>query len=188
MLVLKEQRRYKDQAADSALVASVTAGDKQALGALYDRHAARLRRVAIGVLGSTRDAEDVVHDVFLEFWQNSVTYDPRKSYLSCWLRRRTRSRAIDRRRASTVRRSYWHREIGEAEPIAEESMVDGEKSVAPEHLASLPPSQREVIVLMYWRGHTCQELAAELGVPLGTVKSRLSAGLRKLRRTLRDVQ
>src|SRR5687767_7686778 len=83
---------------DEELVARMSRADRVALATLYERHAPRLRSVALRVLGDATEAEDVVHDVFIEVWRRSADYSPERGSVSAWLGLRLRSRAIDRLR------------------------------------------------------------------------------------------
>lgn len=171
-----------DHAVDRALRASVATGDTEVLGILYDRHAKPLLGLAIAVLGNARDAEDLVHDVFMQLWQNTGTYDPQKGTLSYWLQMRLRSRAIDRHRSLATQlkyqQSHYHLESAEQTDAA----PNLEHLIVVEYLTMLSATQRQVVQMMYWKGFTCQEIAAVLKVPIGTIKSRLAAALRILRK------
>ena len=175
-----KNRPYEaDHAMDKALMASVAGGDAKALGLVYDRHAKRLLGLAIAVLGNARDAEDLVHDLFMQLWQNPQAYDPEKGTLNYWLQMRLRSRAIDRHRSLAVQLKHqqntYHLEANQP------SAPDLEELIVVEYLVMLSAPQREVVEMFYWEGYTCQELATMLNVPVGTVKSRLAAALKILR-------
>lgn len=178
----KTDRYAADHAIDRALMAAVADGNSEALGTLYDRHVKRLLGLAIATLGNPRDAEDLVHDLFMTLWQSPEAYDPGKGTLGYWLQMRLRSRAIDRHRSLAVRARYQQREYHLAADAHNAVEPDVEELVAMEYLVSLSATQREVVQLMYWEGYTCQELAKRLNVPVGTIKSRLAASLRILRR------
>lgn len=164
--------------------------DPEALGALYDLHAPALLILAERVLGSRGEAEDLVHDVFLEVWQRLSTYDPRRGSVSTWLRVRLRSRAIDRLRAQATRRSMVREASVEALPHAS---VDSVRPAA-EHesdrqrlfatIEGMTDLQREVLALAYFEGLTQREIAERVGIPVGTVKSRLAGAVDSLRRHL----
>src|SRR5262245_50133881 len=86
---------------DTVLVAAVAAGDRGALARLYDRYAVTLLAVGQRILGGRREAEDLVHDVFLEAWRQASGYDPARGTVRAWLLVRLRSRALDRHRAAS---------------------------------------------------------------------------------------
>jgi RNA polymerase sigma-70 factor (ECF subfamily) len=166
---------------DGAAVAAMARGDSHGLAALYGRYAATMLATARRILGDPRAAEDVVHDVFLEAWRQAFTYDPARGSVRTWLLVRLRSRALDRCRAAVLRRTV-------AEPP--ETADEDDASELPDHqrlrriLHDLPPEQRAVLEHAYFAGLSASEIAAELGIPIGTVKSRLGAGLKKLRAAL----
>jgi RNA polymerase sigma-70 factor (ECF subfamily) len=166
--------------ADSIDIQAMAGGDRGALARLYDRHAPTLLALGLSMLRNRPEAEDLLHDVFLEAWRQAAAYDPQRGSVRTWLLVRMRSRALDRRR-SAVRCSTLR---ADAEPIVPES-------AAPEPwlrdaLASLPSEQRTVLELAYFEGLSATSIASRTGVPTGTVKSRLAAGLGKLRSALRD--
>src|SRR5262245_29015389 len=85
---------------DVSLIQAVATGDRRGLGGLYDRYAPVLMALGIRMLGARREAEDLVHDVFLEVWRQAHDYDPRRGSVRTWLLMRARSRALDRRKAA----------------------------------------------------------------------------------------
>ena len=170
---------------DYQLIAELSRGNRDALAQLYRRHGPQLLGLALHILQHQGDAEDLVHDVFLEAWQRADTYDVKRGTVRAWLLIKTRSRAIDRLRAL---RSL--REQGLLPPGADDSdqfignddiTQPSEQSLARRALAGLPSSQRTVIELSYFQGMTYQEIATHCRIPMGTVKSRLAAAIGKLR-------
>jgi RNA polymerase sigma-70 factor (ECF subfamily) len=172
---------------DVDLVRQMAAGVEEALAALYDRHARTLMAAGMHVLRDAADAEDVVHDVFLEAWRKATSYDPRRGTVRAWLLVRMRSRCLDRLRAAAVRRDVDPHEVpvpaAAVSPNADAWQDDGDRVVSALH--QLPEGQREVMQLIYVRGMTSQQAGAALGVPTGTVKSRVRLALRALRQVLR---
>ena len=173
--------------ADRALVAALQQGDRRALATLYDRHAPQLLGLALRILKDRTDAEDLLHDVFLEAWNKAASFDPARGTVRAWLVTRVRSRSIDRLRSLNTARNHA---MAEARARPEESDPQDDPSDGPdrrrarEALRSLPPEQRQVIELAYFAGLTCSEIGARVDIPVGTVKSRLSAALAKLRKGL----
>ncbi len=178
---------------DKALVYAVAAGDRRALSQLYDRYAAALLGVALAVLrGSRAEAEDLLHDVFVEIWQHAGDYDPARASVRTWMTLRMRSRALDRLKSAGRSRAS---SLDEAPHLA--NVVDADRASeqspdhAPDHavvrraLGGLPAEQRDVIRLQYYEGLSSAEVAERLGVPIGTVKSRTAAVMRKLGGALR---
>jgi RNA polymerase sigma-70 factor, ECF subfamily len=173
----------EEPALDAELVARMARGDREAAGELYDRHSATLFALALRILGARGEAEDLVHDVFLEAWRHAAEYDPARASVRAWLAVRTRSRALDCRKSARVSRS-----VGLPEEWLE-SPADSARE--PGHvvdqgrlrhvLVALPPEQREVLVLGYFEGLSSSEIAERLALPIGTVKSRVAAALGRLR-------
>jgi len=169
---------------DHTLVQQIVAGDRMALAHLYDRYAALLLSVARRILGDGRDPEDLVHDVFLEVWKRASGYESSRASVRTWLLVRLRSRALDR-----VKSAHATRMI----PRPLERFVnvpDEEREAAPDTraLASaigmLTEDQRCVVELAYFEGLSGAEIALRVSIPIGTVKSRLSAAITRLRSEL----
>lgn len=172
---------------DEVAWAAVARGDSRALSELYDRHAGLLVGVAYRLLGNRQDAEDLVHDVFVEAWGRARDFDARRGSVRRWLLVRLRSRGIDRLRSLETLRRHQQSEAAAqsaAPPAAspEWSPCDAERVRA--LLRTLPDEQRALVELAYFEGLSHAELAARSGIPIGTVKSRLFAAIEKLRRGL----
>ncbi|HEY3493142.1 MAG TPA: sigma-70 family RNA polymerase sigma factor [Polyangiaceae bacterium] len=172
--------------ADALVVARMARGDRAALAVLYERHAGRLLALALHVLGNRAEAEDVLHDVFVEAWRHAADYSEQRGSVAAWLALRTRSRSIDRRRAPARARAVPLEASEPAEahdPAAEPGRIfdRGRLSSA---LAVMPADEQEVIVLGYFEGLSSSEIAERLGKPIGTVKSRTRSALQKLREML----
>jgi RNA polymerase sigma-70 factor (ECF subfamily) len=175
---------------DERLVRAVAEGDREALGTLYDRYAPAMLAVGQRVLGSAREAEDLVQDVFLEAWHRARHYDAARGSVRTWLMLRLRSRAIDRKRAAQRNRKV---DLDEAK-LAEQSSTDGDSMSAREAsalrglLAELSLEQQAVLELGYFSGLSCAEIATRLDVPIGTVKSRMSRAIAHLRLRLQSTE
>lgn len=173
-----------DDADDVALVGAIAAGDRAALGALYDRHGSLLLALALRIVRDRREAEDLLHDVFLEVWRSAGDYDRGRGRVRTWLVVRMRSRALDVAKSARVARRSGD------ETVLERAAGDDDLGGAPDRqrvrlaLAALGDDQRAVLELAYFDGLTCTDIAARLAIPVGTVKSRLAAGLERLRRVL----
>jgi RNA polymerase sigma-70 factor (ECF subfamily) len=168
---------------DDALIVEVARGDRAALSALYDRHVAVMSALAHRILGNERDAEDLIHDVFVEVWQRAGDFDPGRGSVKTWLLVRVRSRCLDRKKSPAVKkRRAMPAEEDVSGPDARDHAdvaLDGQKLHAA--LGTLPQDQRSVLILGYFEGLSSSEIALRLEIPIGTVKSRVSAALSKLR-------
>lgn len=166
------------------LMARVRARDAAAFEALYDAHHRLVYGVAMRMLGDVAAAEDVTQTIFLKLWSAPHLFE--SGNFAGWLVRMTRNRALDVLRS----KSYRHEELPESEPsndMLEETAfahLDADRVRAA--LAQLPAEQRELIELGFFSGVTHEEMARRTGIPLGTVKTRIRSGLRKLRASLAD--
>lgn len=167
---------------DIRLVTAIAAGSGEALGRLYDRHANRVLGVALAILRSRRDAEDLLHDVFIEVWQKAKVYDRTRGPVAYWLTLRTRSRAIDRQRAQHNRNNFEEQAASDANRLAATAREQVDKLDVYTRLENLPEEQRQAMCLAYIHGYTSKEIAALMDVPEPTVKSRLQRGLVRMRR------
>lgn len=174
---------------DESLMAAAAVGDESALADLYDRHAGAMLGVALRILKLRQDAEDLVHDVFVEAWQKAADFDVGRGSVRSWLMVRVRSRGVDRLRSLSAARRRGLLGDGEGPPEAEGAPVapvwDGpDRARARKALDGLPDAQRALVELAYFEGMTCSEMAAHCEIPIGTVKSRLAAAMDKLRDAL----
>ncbi|MCO7222806.1 sigma-70 family RNA polymerase sigma factor [Pleionea sp. CnH1-48] len=172
---------------DSVIVMErVKQGDKQALSQLYDIYAERLFSVACSILRDREDSEDLIHDVFLEVWNKARHYDAKRGSLNSWLVMLTKSRAIDRYRALKHLRESKREPSDFSMPIVDKNMNSLlENREVSKALRKLTVSQQKMIELSYLKGLTHQEIASQCNLPVGTVKSRLSAALNGLRRLMK---
>jgi len=170
---------------DEALVQALAARDSSALADLYDRYGRLAFSLAVRIVGSPETAEEIVQEAFLSVWRGAATYRADRAAVRTWLLSITHHRSIDAVRRRTAR--------VQTAPIEDDAQFVGEQDVWADvsrsletaeirsALVSLPNEQRESIELAYFGGMTYPEIAAQLNVPLGTVKSRLRLGLHKLR-------
>ncbi len=177
--------RYAD-ASDTVLLRKIEQGDQEAFLTLYRRYANLVYSMALKVLRNPQWAEDVTQDVFMKLWQRSGLYDPGRGKFSTWLLSVTRFAAIDRlryegRRATASSDAHEGPYTEEAQAARIDHALWEQGQELRMLLEQLPPEQRQVIELAYFGGLTHKELAEQLGLPLGTVKSRLRLGLQKLR-------
>ena len=170
---------------DAKLVHAVAKGDRVALAQLYDRFAPILMAVATRILGDRREAEDLLHDVFLEVWRQAADYDAARGSVRAWMLIRLRSRAIDRRKSAGSARVVsleTERGVEDRETsVGEDPALAPDRTAVRHALANLPEEQRIVLELGYFEGLSSSEIAARIDAPIGTVKSRVAAALAKLR-------
>jgi RNA polymerase sigma-70 factor (ECF subfamily) len=169
-----------------SLLQQIASGDGDAFRRFYDRYASLAFTFALRLLGARSDAEDLVQEVFLQVWRQAQSYSPERGSPEAWLITMTRSRAIDKLR------SMRRRDMSPLSPD-EPARMEGGAQVAPPTeaseaklmlqgvLARLPETHRMVLELAYFDGLTQSEIAARIREPLGTVKTRMRAGLERLR-------
>lgn len=178
-----------DAPTDAELVRRVTGGDRQAFGELYDRYCRQAYSLARRICVDQEFAEDVVQEAFLALWRDPARFDPARGAFGSWLLTLVHHRAVDAVRKEAVQRKRTVSGVEEvaerlvppgpgADQVALAGMVGGQVREA---LGQLPEEQREVIALAYFGGYTQCEVSALTGLPLGTVKSRTFAGIRRLR-------
>lgn len=177
-----------DRAGDGALVVAIGRYHHGALAEAYRRHAGAVHALACRVLGRGPRADDVTQEVFVELWRRPERFDSARGTLRTYLMTIAHARAVDLLRSETARRAREERTARETatagydiEHHAWDLAVAEQVRTA---LAGLPPEERRAIELAYFGGHTYREVATMLGEPEGTVKSRIRAGLRRLRALL----
>jgi RNA polymerase sigma-70 factor (ECF subfamily) len=176
-----------DPAVDAELVLAMARGQTDALAKLYDLHAPVMLALAQRILGSKNDAEDLVHDVFLEAWRRAADYDPERGTVRAWLVLRTRSRAIDTLKSAKVSRTVSVGDSGWLERLlggSEDVSASADRDLVRRTLRDLPEDQRMVLLLGYFEGLSSSEIAERLATPIGTVKSRVAKALLRLREAL----
>lgn len=166
---------------DDTLARAFSARERWAFDEAYRRYSALLYSAAYNVLQDPADAQDCVHDVLVRVWKNPNAYHTTRGHVRNFLVVCVRNDAISRRR-SLQRRSVLVDRLAQQTPSSEDfEPVDFiQHRRLHDALNALPEEQRAPLVLAYFRGKTHVEIARELGAPLGTVKSRISLGLRKL--------
>jgi RNA polymerase sigma-70 factor (ECF subfamily) len=171
---------------EAVLLAAVAKGDRVAFSQLYDRMQPRVLGLSMRVIRDISHAEEVSQEVFLEVWQLAASFDAEKGSAVSWILRKAHSRSIDRVRSSQSGRARDLR-IGVrdlAEPSADvfETValkINSEK--VERALGTLPVNQREAVSLAHLGGYSHSEVSQMLQVPIGTVKTRIRAGIDRLR-------
>jgi RNA polymerase sigma-70 factor (ECF subfamily) len=172
-------------ASDAALVVAIGRFRQDALAEAYRRHGGAVYALAHRLLGERALAEEVVQEVFLRLWNAPERFDPFRGSLRSYLLAHAHGRAVDLLRAERSRRSREERDARATPPtdydIEREVMDLTVAEHVKEAVATLPAEERRAIELAYFGGHSYREVAALLDEPEGTVKSRIRAGLRRLR-------
>ncbi len=185
--------QIRSEPTDVDLVSQIARGVSGAVRELYRRFSSMAYSLALRIGGDEADAEEVLVDSFFQVWKQAERYDTSRGTVAGWILNIVRSRAIDSMRSRLrVVRSLQKVKDGEEEaPMAspppnpeKQAMVRERQSVVQEALQTLPEDQRVVIELGYFSGLSQSEIAAELGQPLGTVKTRMRLVMQKLRRAL----
>jgi RNA polymerase sigma-70 factor, ECF subfamily len=167
---------------DLATVTAMKSGDQNALAELYDRYSSVVYAVALRVLGDAAAAEDILQEVFLQLWRNPAAFDAARGNLGSWLAVITRNRAID-----ALRRRKPETDIEDVVvSVAPDFAAEADRSRAAEKvrsvLGTMSSPQRSALEMAYFQGMSHSEIAAKTGEPLGTIKTRIRAGLLVLRK------
>ena len=187
--VTRPARRPEGDSGDADLIARVRAGERGAVDDLYDRFRRPAFALARRILADDILAEDVVQDVFLTVWRDPYAYDGARGSFASWLMAMVHHKAVD-----AVRREESHRRrqnraeddlVLSAPTSARDVEDDAWTRLVAERvrtaLGTLPDAQREALTLAYYGGYTQREVAALTRAPLGTVKTRMLAGMRRLK-------
>jgi RNA polymerase sigma factor (sigma-70 family) len=168
---------------DEEVLTAIAGGDDQGLAELYDRYGRVAYGLAYRVLRDQVLAEDAVQDAFLAIWRSADGYRRERAKPSTWILTLVHRRAVDLVRREDRRRAERLDETPEATgaSVPEEADLREKRTAVQAALRELPQDQRQALELAYYGGFTQSELAERLGVPLGTIKSRMFAGLTRLR-------
>ncbi len=174
---------------------AIARGDEAALAQLYDQTSRLVYGLVLRIVREPSTAEEVTLEVYMQVWRSASNYDTSRGSVNAWLATAARSRALDWLRSKQAR---LHRDAQTAEALPEiaDLATNPEQSLAQRQqsmlirqaLAGLPPDQRVALDLGFYSGLTHSEIAEQLNVPLGTVKSRIRMGMNKLREILGPMQ
>ena len=182
---LNKKSNFVLTVAESHIVQLLNAGDKKAMGLIYDQYAGTLYGVVFNMVKSEDAAKEILQESMIKVWKNSRKYDAGKAKLFTWLVRITRNTAIDYLRSQKARTEH---EIQKASSDVRSNVVHirPEHMDVANHLNSLEHKYKEVLYALFYMGMTQQEVSDHFNMPLGTVKTRLKIGLRELRKIFNE--
>ena len=191
MLRTPDRQREDARDDDDQLITRAVAGDRGAFESLYDRYSAAVFGVALKMLGDREVAEDAVQEIFWRVWRRLASFDRSRAFAP-WLFGIAHNYCIDELRRRKVRPQPVYEDdvhpilsdIPDDVDVGEAAALADQRRILREALDQLPEEQRQALLLAYYGGLTQQEIAARLGNPLGTVKTRMRLGLQKLRALL----
>ena len=191
MMVAVRGLRPVEPPQEQQILERMARGDGEALRELYDRHARAIYSLAVRILRSQPDAEDIVQEVFAQAWTQAGRYDASRGTVAAWLLMQARSRAIDRLRSRKLRpegatSTFDTRDPSEG-PDAQAMAGEYARRVR-EALRSLSDPQRTALELAFFEGLTYSQVAEHLNQPIGTVKTRIRQGLLRLKAALDDAR
>jgi len=169
---------------EAELIRGLKAKDEKALAILYDRYAAALYGIVFKIVKEKELAEDVMQEAFVKMWNNFRDYDESKGRLFTWILNVARNLAIDKTRSKAFKNSYLEISSDQREVVHSREMSTSQ----PEYIGMkdlikhLREEEKQMVDLIYFQGYTRTEVADELGLPLGTVKTRIRAAVIKLRK------
>lgn len=190
--VVMTEELAENTPSDELLATRIAARDVNAFGSVYDRYAQSVYAMAAHMLGVS-EAEEAAQEIFMRLWHKAAQYDPARGEFSHWFMSIARNHILDKLRARGERQRVVAAEeidlvLAEApDPkvdVLEQVWQNQRGAVLLQALQRIPAEQRRVIVLAYFGGLSQSEIAAQIAVPLGTVKKRIRLGLQKLRASL----
>ena len=179
----RAMRGHAGDTSQEALLARVARGDEDALGQLYDQFGRVAYGLALRILRDERLAEDAVQEAFLAVWRQAASYRADRAKAQTWVLTLVHRRAVDLVRREERRRADLlepETEAGSGRSAADDAELRHRRAAVQRALEQLPHDQREPIQLAYYAGLSQSELAERLGQPLGTIKSRMFTGLKRL--------
>ncbi len=172
--------------ADEDLMSLVEGGDAEAFAVLYDRHSRAAYSLAHRMMGEKQAAEDLTQEAFIKIWRAATSYRAERGSVRTWILSIVHNRGIDQLRSLASRRRTQEK-VEASAPKSQpseaftESWRNSQGEQVREALKTLPSEQLKILELAYFSGYTHVEIAEVLGLPLGTVKSRMRLGLKKMK-------
>jgi RNA polymerase sigma-70 factor (ECF subfamily) len=182
---------------DLELMKAIQAEDPNALSQLYDRYNGILKALILRVIHNEAEADDLLQEIFMEIWNQAKNFSSQKGKPLGWMVTLARRRAIDglRKKQAYARAEERLQNETEQQPDAwahnateEEIVLSDTRDLIRKVIAGLPPAQQEAIDLAFFRGMSQREIAAKTNTPLGTVKTRLELGLKKIYDGLKELR
>jgi RNA polymerase sigma factor (sigma-70 family) len=170
---------------EEELVLGLRNREKVAVEALYDNYSASLYGVIFRIVNETAIAEDILQETFVKIWQSFSSYSPDKGRLFTWMVNIARNLSIDKVRSKDFRNQNKNQELENTVNLIDEqnnTVYKPELLGIKDLVQTLKPEQKSILDLVYFKGYTHVEVADELGVPLGTVKTRLRMAIQELRK------
>lgn len=175
---------------DLELIRKICNRDRSAFDLFFDRYAQIIFNLCVRILKDTGEAEDVMQEIFMQIWKEAERFDAARASVKTWLFTIARSRSLDRYRSrKTVRQRFEENPVEDLSTLIGHEDAEGENVLRHYVLTALnflTGEQRQVLELSYYQGLTQEEIAEQLGEPLGTIKSRIRAALIKLRSFLSE--
>ncbi|SRR5581483_4493449 len=197
MKALLEEPEEITAAEDAAIMRAIARRNSNALAKLYDRYSGILKALILRVVHDEAEAEDLLQEIFMQIWRQAKNYSPKKGQALGWIVTLTRRRAIDRLR----KRQAYHRATERLETHTEQQpeswlhnridndiLQDDLRQFLCARIDALPPFQKQAIELAFFKGMSQREIAVATNTPLGTIKTRLELGLRKLYDSVRGIR
>ena len=182
---------------DLDLMLGIQSGDADALSQLYDRYSGIVKALVLRIIHNDTEADDLLQEVFMEIWNQAKNFSAEKGKPLGWMVTLTRRRAIDalRKRQAYARAEERLQAEPEQQPLAwvqnttEKEIEAGDTRVLmAKVINSLPEAQQQVIELAFFQGMSQREIASHTNIPLGTVKTRLELGLKKIYDGLKELK
>ncbi len=192
----KVSGRSVEDMTDEMLMTAISAGDSDALGALFDRYGGVIKSVVMKTLHNEAESEDLLQEVFVEVWNRADKFSEKKGKPLGWIVTMARRRAIDKVRSRSAYQRATDRFQAEIEENPNSRVFAEEEDIALNDLRALlnakleelPVAQREVVELAFYKGMSQREIAAFTNTPLGTIKTRIELGLKKLHAALSSIR
>lgn len=193
MLALRLEQAERNQE-DLALIERVKRRDQHALAKLYDRYAQVLYTLAVRIVSTAEEAEDVLQEVFLQIWNRSTTYMKERGTVYSWVVTLTRNKAIDRVRSKRYKQQSKEVNVDDAAQLAESHTTNPQhvvvlreyQEIVATAQKTLSSIEARILDLSYYGGYSQAEIAKMLKMPLGTVKTKMRQAMIKLRRALQQ--